>query len=307
MSILSGKSNQFQLPFIYLTVWEEPYLHRTSPKMKSLKWKISSHWETEPICCSYRTEDGQKRQEKGKVCWRKPSKILFSNLFSDQFWQNGDQRRVGVCWQRRSSLQGETHQLLGSIDHRWFSCLFLGGIDHWCLSYLFLGFINHRCFSCIFLGFIDHRCFSRRSSSPTSWVIDQLGSTYIRRLSRFSTTATSKDKLRTFSVSDGKASEASGGQEEEWVENEASEILKKSPERRQSCWQKEAINKRIKLTKECFFFFRFCTESMTMWGNFWPIRDQIILMSLPWSAKSPERKSEKDSSRRCVDEVEVDC
>ena len=152
MSILSGKSNQFQLPFIYLTVWEEPYLHRTSPKMKSLKWKISSHWETEPICCSYRTEDGQKRQEKGKVCWRKPSKILFSNLFSDQFWQNGDQRRVGVCWQRRSSLQGETHQLLGSIDHRWFSCLFLGGIDHWCLSYLFLGFINHRCFSCIFIG-----------------------------------------------------------------------------------------------------------------------------------------------------------
>ena len=154
MSILSGKSNQFQLPFIYLTVWEEPYLHRTSPKMKSIKWKISSHWETEPICCSYRTEDGQKRQEKGKVCWRKPSKILFSNLFPDQFWQNGDQRRVGVCWQRRSSLQGETHQLLGSIDHRWFSCLFLGGIDHWCLSYLFLGFINHRCFSCIFLGFI---------------------------------------------------------------------------------------------------------------------------------------------------------
>ena len=153
--------------------------------MKSLKWKISSHWETEPICCSYRTEDGQKRQEKGKVCWRKPSKILFSNLFSDQFWQNGDQRRVGVCWQRRSSLQGETHQLLGFIDHRCFSCVFLGGIDHWCLSYLFLGFINHRCFSCIFLGFIDHRCFSRRSSSPTSWVIDRLGSTYIRRLSRF--------------------------------------------------------------------------------------------------------------------------
>jgi len=58
--------------------------------------------------------------------------------------------------------------------------------------------------------------------------------------------------LRTFSVSDGKASQASGGQEEKWVENEASEILK-SPERRQSCWQKEALKPTNQVDKRMFF------------------------------------------------------
>ena len=95
---------------------------------------ISSQVESETICCSYRTEDGQKRQEKGKVCWRRPSKIFFSNLFSDQFWQNGDQRRVGVCWQRRSSLQGETLQLLGHIHHSGFSCFSWTHWSFWCFS-----------------------------------------------------------------------------------------------------------------------------------------------------------------------------
>ena len=97
-------------------------IHHKSPEVWPekgflLKLKVfnKNDVETEKICCSYRTEDGQKRQEKGKVCWQNQSKNYFSIylLFLGQFRLNGDQRRVGVCRQRRSSLQGDTRQILG--------------------------------------------------------------------------------------------------------------------------------------------------------------------------------------------------